>query len=73
MNIRRYIDFNIVPLFDLTHWYELNNEPTPSNEELKNWLFPDTEKRVRYIVSDARKMLKVALLECDAFKQLVIK
>jgi hypothetical protein len=72
-NIRRYIDFNIVPLFDLLHWYELNNEPIPSHEELKNWLFAETERHVRYIVGDAKKMLKVALLECDAFKQLILK
>lgn len=71
-NIRRYIDFKIVPLFDLLHWFELNNESMPDYGNLKNWLFPDTEKHVRYIVGDAKKMLKLALLECDAFKYLVV-
>lgn len=72
-NIRRYIEFQIIPLFDLLHWYELNKEDAPTHEELKDWLFPGTEKRVRYIVGDAKKMLKVALLECDALKCLSLE
>ena len=60
-NVQRYVDFKIIPLFDLLHWYERNNEPTPSHEELKNWLFPTTEKHVRYIVGDAKKNAKSRL------------
>lgn len=72
-NIQRYIDFKIIPLFDLLHWHELINEKSPTNDELKSWLFPDTDRHVRYIVGDAKKMLKIALLECDAFKLLLLK
>ena len=66
--IQNYTEFRILPLFDVWHWHEINNLSTPTLEELRDWLFPDIDKKTRYIVSDAQKVLKKALMECDVLQ-----
>lgn len=64
--IHHYSTFRILPLFDLTHWFEIHHQELPSIDELDAWVYPDIEKNIRYHVNDSKKVLKRALLECDA-------
>ena len=63
-----YVNYRVIPLFDLTHWYEINNQPLPTNEEFARWVFADVEKITRYQMNDAKKVVKRAMMECDALK-----
>ncbi len=67
-SILSYLEYRILPLFDLTHWHEIHDHTLPSNKELELWLFPHADNLTRYLASDAKKLLKRAMLECDAFK-----
>ena len=64
--INNYIVYRILPLFDLTHWHEIHHLSLPTIDELERWVFPDVKENIRYHVNDAKKLLKRALLECDA-------
>ncbi len=64
--LNQYFVFRILPLFDLTHWHEIHHQSLPSIEELEIWVFPDVNENIRYHVNDAKKLLRRALLECDA-------
>lgn len=64
--INHYLVFRVLPLFDLTHWFEIHHQSLPNHDELEAWVFPDIEKNIRYHVNDSKKILKRALLECDS-------
>ena len=66
--IQNYKKFRILPLFDVWHWHEINKLTAPTLEELRDWIFPDIDKKTRYIVSDAQKVLRKALMECDVLQ-----
>jgi len=63
-----YINYRTLPIFDLTHWHEVFDEPLPSNNEFAEWVFADLDKITRYQMNDAKKVVKRAMMECDALR-----
>ena len=72
--IAGYIDYRILPLFDLLHWHELYGLTPPSNTALEQQVFADlpSHKR-RYKAHDGKKLLRRAMLECDALTHMHTK
>lgn len=66
--INYYINYRMLPIFDLTHWHEVFDQPLPGNSEFAQWVFADLDKITRYQMNDAKKVVKRAMMECDALK-----
>lgn len=64
--LKQYEGYRILALFDVVHWHEVMQLPLPNNSELQAWIYPDLDRVSRYVVNDAKKTLKLGMMECDA-------
>ena len=67
--ITSYIEYRILPLFDLLHWHEVFSKEVPRTSILEENTFDDLplHKR-RYKAHDSKKLHRRAMLECDTLK-----